>query len=179
MLRLILGKNFRAISTEMLASIAGIPLVSIRAVEANRRKLNELDLSLTELLLGTRWDPETRQWISVHSRMSYTRADYQFRAKGLETGLLSAKDTTRLSQSLSCFLSKLEPKDAIVAQVRLHHEILRIGMDRNVDLDTLELLREQHAAELAQIPRDMQLEPEHGKKPETPRQRVPKAKAKN
>jgi hypothetical protein len=76
-LRLILGKNFRPISTTRLASLSGIALVSIRAVEAGRRRLNEIDRWTISLHLGADWDAESGQWISARDQTPYTREKYE------------------------------------------------------------------------------------------------------
>lgn len=76
-LRLILGKNFRPISTERLASLSGIAPVSIRATEAGRRRLNEDDRLSIELLLGAIWNPKSRQWVAARDHTPYTRQKYE------------------------------------------------------------------------------------------------------
>ena len=76
-LRLLLGKNFRPVSTKTLASLTGIALVSIRAVEAGRRRLNEDDRWTIALLLGADWDPKSGQWIAFRDQMPYTREKYE------------------------------------------------------------------------------------------------------
>ena len=85
-LRLILGRNFRPISTKTLASLTGIALVSIRAVEAGRRRLNEDDSFNIELLLGATWNAASGQWVAARDQTPYTREKYEFHISQLVRG---------------------------------------------------------------------------------------------
>src|ERR1700740_3127611 len=76
-LRLLLGKNYKPISTTTLASISGVHATAIQAIEAGRRQLNDKDRENITQFTGARWNESTHQWaFAGNPELPYTRSVY-------------------------------------------------------------------------------------------------------
>jgi hypothetical protein len=132
-LRLILGKNFRPISTAKLASVTNIPPVSIRGVEAGRRQLNNEDRRNIQVFLGANWNHEFHRWSPTwDSEIAYTRAEYEAYQSQLLTREFSQKYQADFLQALDLVLGALEPKEANIALLKLFHELRRIAAQNDL-----------------------------------------------
>jgi hypothetical protein len=120
-LRLILGKNYRPISTTTFASISGIAEVSIRAVEAGRRKLNEQDRERITIYLGAQWDETLHNWVcSQNSKIPYTRKQYEaFNLQSLITSEQVKNKQAIFIKELNNLLGNLDPRDGYIALAQL------------------------------------------------------------
>jgi hypothetical protein len=145
-LRLLLGKNFKPISTEMLAAMAHIPPVSIRGVEAGRRVLNDEDRVNIEFWLGAKWNPESHQWVcswDPAGKIQFSRLEYDVYSNQLESGrTLQRSNEAGFFKALECFLNALGPKEANFAMFKVHFEMLRIARENNVDPELVEELEQ-------------------------------------
>jgi hypothetical protein len=142
-LRLLLGRNFRPISTAALASLAGIPPVSIHGIEAGRRKLNDEDRENIEIHLGARWNTQSHQWVyALDPETPYSRMEYETYSSQLITShILSRENQDRFSEALDYLLTNLEGKEAALALFKLHRELLRIADQNNVAPEALEAIQ--------------------------------------
>lgn len=134
-LRLILGKNFRPISTASLAKLTAIPLVSIRAVEAGRRVLNDEDRDAIDLFLNARWDLESHRWVCAQNRhYEFSRIEYTTYSKHHMASRLAAikEDEESISKAIDTLLSNLEDKDAVLALCKLHRKVYELAQLNNV-----------------------------------------------
>ncbi len=132
-LRLILGNNFRPISTAKLASISHIPAVSVRGVEAGRRQLNNEDYRNIEIFLGAHW--EFHRWVSTRDfEIPYTREEYETYQSQLLTREFSRAYQADFLQALDLVLAQLEPKEANTALLKLFHELRQIAAQNNLAL---------------------------------------------
>lgn len=133
-LRLILGQRFRPISTKGLAELIGIPLVSIRAVEAGRRKLNDVDRLNIGLLLGATWDGKSGEWIALSDRMPFTREKYERH----QSYVMSAPEAEQLRAEyhrlIDLFLDRLELQKRHLAVTKLSLGLQRLAQENNVNL---------------------------------------------
>jgi hypothetical protein len=138
-LRFLLGKNFRPISTTALAALTGIDVVSIRGVEAGRRKLNEQDQRNIMLRLGAFWNPRSLQWeITWGPETPYSRLHYEIYSNRLiNSATLVAENKARVLNDLDILLQGLlqpglEAKEAVFALMKIHHELCQIAKQNNV-----------------------------------------------
>jgi hypothetical protein len=139
-LRLILGKNFRPISTAALASLTGIDVVSIRGVEAGRRKLNTNDELAIAARLGTIWGRESHQWISVWAKGApFSRLEYETYSDWLiNSDTLIKENSDGVKKAIDCLLANLEAKEAALALILIGHKISEIAEQNNVPAEVLE-----------------------------------------
>ena len=126
-LRLILGKNFRPISTKTLASLSGIALVSIRAVEAGRRRLSELDRWTIQLQLGTTWNVESGQWVSARDQMPYTREKYESHIDRFMHSSEPEQLRANYHKTVDEYLDRLEPTKRRFILAKLYRSFAQIA----------------------------------------------------
>jgi hypothetical protein len=142
-LRLLLGKNFRPISTEGLAELTRIPLVAIRAVEAGRRVLNDDDRDAIDVSLGARWDPETHQWICAENpHFQFSRIHYMSYLKHHKAGRLSTlRQEEPLFTAIKILLSNLEDQAAVLELCKLHRQTQEHAVLNNVPPNPLKRIQ--------------------------------------
>jgi hypothetical protein len=142
-LRLLLGKNFRPISTEGLAELTSIPLLAIRAVEAGRRVLNDDDRDAIDVSLGARWDPETHQWICAQNpHFQFSRIHYMSYLKHHKAGRLSdLRQKEPLYEAIGILLSSLDAQAAVLEICKLHRQIQEHAVLNNVPPNPLERIQ--------------------------------------
>ena len=130
-LRQILGKNFRPISTKALASLSGIAVVSIRAVESGRRQLDALDRFIIELNVGTRWNPENGQWIDVRKSSAgeqtlFTREKYDSHIGQLRRGPELERLREEYHTLVDQYLNRLESAELQFGLSKLYYALAQI-----------------------------------------------------
>jgi hypothetical protein len=143
-LRLLLGKNYRPISTTTLASVTGVHATAIQAVEAGRRQLNDKDRENIADFAGARWNESTHQWTFVgNPELPYTRSIYEKLLKGgwVISGDRTEKNAETLVKSIHTLLRVLRPRDAVLATRDLLFEIERIAKENNITPDWLKILQ--------------------------------------
>jgi hypothetical protein len=139
-LRLILGKNYRQISTATLAAMVHLDPVIIRGIESGRRLLNDADRAHIEVYLGARWDAKTRQWICAWSGLKpipYDRLEYHvYCSQQGETRNLVDSNLVVFDEALTTLLHALSAQAAQVALIKLHQQIVDIarGSDLSPEL---------------------------------------------
>jgi hypothetical protein len=149
-LRLLLGKNFRPISTAALAALTEISHVAVRGVEAGRRELNDQDRFLIRTRLGSYWDTELRQWFAIWQEkegmpLPFSRQTYERYSEGLISSLsLAAPNINRIREALKLLLGNLQPKDVAMALLTVHQSILNFAKEKNVDPDLIKRLDDLH-----------------------------------
>jgi hypothetical protein len=147
-LRLLLGKNYRPISTAALAALTEISHVAIRGVEAGRRELNDQDRLLIHTRLGARWDTQSRQWLAVWQEkkggpLPFSRHTYERYSEGLISSFsLAAKNIGRIADQLKVLSGNLQPKDVAMALLTVHHFILDLAQQKKVDPDIIKRLED-------------------------------------
>jgi hypothetical protein len=147
-LRLLLGKNFRPISTDALAELTNIPVVSIRGIEAGRRQLNDDDRLALDIHLGAYWDLKSRQWLCVWQEqkgvpLPFTRQKYEVYSAGLiESRTLVRPNITRIGKALQLLAYNLEEKQAAVALIAVHRLIVKLAEENNLGAEVIASLRE-------------------------------------
>jgi hypothetical protein len=141
-LRLLLGKNFRPISTASLASLSGIDLVAIRGIEAGRRKLYSEEELAIGFRLGAFWDAESHQWVTVWDhKIPFSRLQYEIyfnRLINSETDL--AENKAHVFEYLNILLDGLEAKEAMVVLMQTQWRISEIARENNVGPEKLKLI---------------------------------------
>jgi hypothetical protein len=147
-LRLLMGKNFRPISTAALAALTEIPHVAVRGVEAGRRELNDQDRFLIRTRLGGHWDTELRQWLAIWQEkkgvpLPFSRQTYERYSEGLISSLsLAAPNIQRIADALKLLLGNLQPKDVAMVLLTVHQSILNFAQEKNVDPDLIKRLED-------------------------------------
>jgi len=137
-LRLILGKNFKPISTATLAARAHLELVGVRGVEAGRRQLNFVDMAKIDFYLGALWNPNSHQWVcSWNLDVPFDRLEHEGYISRLESDLAQSNQVPFL-EALECLLAALSPKEANVTMFKLHRELLEIAKQNSVAPDIIE-----------------------------------------
>jgi len=145
-LRLLMGKNFRPISTAALAALTEIPHVAVRGVEAGRRELNDQDRFLIRTRLGGYWDPELRQWLAIWQEkkgvlLPFSRQTYERYTEGLISSFsLAAPNIKHIADALQLLSGNLQPKDIAMALLTVHHFILNFAQQKKVDPDIIKRL---------------------------------------
>ena len=139
-LRLILAENFRPISTENLAALAHIAPVSIRGVEAGRRQLNDEDRRNIEIYVGARWDEKSHEWVCASNPdVPFDRVEYLVYSANLESGrALTRSNQGPFSKALEILLDALPAKEANATMLKLHHELLAIAKQNNIEPGLIE-----------------------------------------
>jgi hypothetical protein len=142
-LRLTLGKNFRPISTEALASLASVPPVAIRAVEAGRRALNDEDRDAINVSLNARWDSEWRRWVCAENpQIQFSRLEYTGYSTRRMTERLSAlRNEAPVFKAIDILLNNLEDKEAVLVLCKLHRKIYELAVLNNVSPKSLERIQ--------------------------------------
>jgi hypothetical protein len=149
-LRLLLGRNFRPISTAALAALTEIPHVAVRGVEAGRRELNDQDRFLIRTRIGGYWDPQLRQWLAIWQEkkgvpLPFSRQTYERYSEGLISSFsLAVPNIKRIADALRILSGNLEPKDVAMALLTVHQSILNFAREKNVDPDLIERLDDLH-----------------------------------
>jgi hypothetical protein len=140
-LRLILGKNFRPISTAALASLTGIKTVSIRGVEAGRRKLNTGDSLAITVRLGAWWHPESHQWVSVWDpEIPFSRLEYENYSNHQITHTSLAENKAGVLKALDRLLDNVQPKAAAVALLMIGFQISELAEEQKLPLEVLKFI---------------------------------------
>jgi hypothetical protein len=139
-LRLILAEKYRPISTETLAAMTHIAPVSIRGVEAGRRQLNSEDRTNIEIYLGAVWDTESRRWVcSWDHRVEFDRLEYEVYSNQMDPGkTLARANYAVFARSLDYLFHGLKGKEATVALLKLHHQLLAIARENNLSPEVIE-----------------------------------------
>jgi len=149
-LRLLLGKNFRPISTAALAALTEISHVAIRGVEAGRRELNDQDRLLIRTRLGGYWDTQLRQWLAVWQEkkgvpLPFSRQTYERYSEGLISSFsLAGPNIKRITEELKALSGNLQPKDIAMALLTIHHFILNFAQQKKVSPDIIKRLEDLH-----------------------------------
>jgi hypothetical protein len=146
-LRLLLGKNFRPISTAALAALTEIPHVAVRGVEAGRRELNDQDRFLIRTRLGGYWNPRLHQWLAIwHEKkgapLPFSRQTYERYSELISSFSLAAPNIGRIADALKLLLGNLQPKDVAMALLTVHQSILDFAQKKNVGLDLIKRLED-------------------------------------
>ena len=115
-LRLLLGKNFKPISTAALAALTEIPHVAVRGVEAGRRELNDQDRFLIRTRIGACWDPQLSQWFAIWQEkkgvpLPFSRQTYERYSQLISSFSMAAPNIKRIAEALKLLLGNLQPKD--------------------------------------------------------------------
>jgi len=144
-LRLLMGKNFRPISTAALAALTEIPHVAIRGVEAGRRELNDQDRFLIRTRIGGYWDPQSRQWLAIWQEkkgvpLPFSRQTYERYSVLISSFSLAAPNIKRIAEALKLLLGNLQPKDVAMALLTVHKSILDFAQEKKVDPDLMKRL---------------------------------------
>jgi hypothetical protein len=147
LLRLLLGRNFKPISTEALAGLSRIPVVSVRGIEAGRRVLNERDRRMIALYMGARWDDDTRQWVRadfLKAAVPFDRTAHEEYLAKIDSGReLVPKNHEEFEKALEFLLSRLSAKEANFLLLNLHQSLLTIAHEHSFEGDAIETL-ERH-----------------------------------
>ena len=149
-LRLLLGKNFRPISTAALAALTEISHVAVRGVEAGRRELNDHDRLLIHTRLGAYWDTQLCQWLAVWQEkkgvpLPFSRHTYERYSEGLISSFsLAGPNIKRIAEELRVLSGNLQPKDIAMALLTVHHCILNFAQQKKVDPDIIKRLEDLH-----------------------------------
>lgn len=147
LLRLLLGQNFKPISTELLAALIKMKPVSVRGIEANRRELNADDRTKIAIYAGAEWDTETHQWVCAGSgkgkKIPFDRLEHEVYTSRIDSGRALVRGNQAVfEKSVEFLLKYLSAKEANIAMLRLHHLILDIAKENGMDADGLEYLEE-------------------------------------
>jgi transcriptional regulator with XRE-family HTH domain len=141
-LRLLLGKNFRPISTASLASLSGIDLVAIRGIEAGRRKLYAEETLNIAHRLGAFWDAESHQWVTAWDyKIPFSRVQYEIYSKRLINSETEVAETkAHIFKNITTLLDGLEAKEAMFVLMQIHWRVCDIAKENNVDAEKLKLI---------------------------------------
>lgn len=128
-LRLLLGKNFRPISTAVLASLTGVNPGAIRGIEAGRRSLYVEELFNIAHRLGAFWDNESHQWVTAWDhKIPFSRLQYEIYSDRLTNSERDlAENRKRIVDCLDVLLDGLEPKEAMVVLMQTHWSVSEIA----------------------------------------------------
>lgn len=144
-LRWVLGRDFKAITSEQLADLINIPPVAIRAIENRRRKFNDDDRLNIEMLLGATWDEESNQWVAIADRMPYTREKYEFHQSHGARGPDPEQARAEYHRMVDLYLDRLVPEEHLLvpaklnlALTKLYRELRRIAAQDNISLGALQ-----------------------------------------
>jgi hypothetical protein len=138
-LRLHLGRNFKPISTEALAALVRIKVVSVRGIEAGRRELNDDDRVKIAIYAGAKWDKETRQWICADSerKIPFDRLTHECYIAKLDSGRsMVPGNQASFQAALEFLLNRLSAKEANLALLRLRDLVLQIAKENQDRFDT-------------------------------------------
>jgi hypothetical protein len=138
-LRLILGENFRPISTAAFARLTRIPLLAVRGIEAGRREVNDDDRDAIDLLLGACWSSELHQWVCTEdSTRFFSRMEYLYYVDHRRPGRIAAAKHDARSDELQILTGNLEDIEAVLARCRIHREACQIALQNNLPKKVLE-----------------------------------------
>ena len=148
-LRLLMGKNFKPISTAALARLTEISHVAVRGVEAGRRELNDQDKFLIRTRIGAYWDPQLRQWLAIWREkkgvpLPFSLQTYERYSELISSFSLAAPNIKRIAEALRVLLGNLQPKDVAMALLTVHQSILNFAQEKNMDPDLIKRLEDLH-----------------------------------
>ena len=144
-LRLHLGRNFKPISTEALAALVRIKVVSVRGIEAGRRELNDDDRVKIAIYAGAKWDKETRQWVCADAqrKIPFDRLTHECYIAKLDSGRsMVPGNQASFEAALEFLLNRVSAKAANIALLRLRELLIDIGRENNLEDDDLACLKE-------------------------------------
>ena len=142
-LRLLLGRNFKPISTEALAALVRIKVASVRGIEAGRRELNDDDRTKIAIYAGAKWDKETRQWVCVDSerKIPFNRLAHLSYIAKIDSGRsIVPGNQSCFEDCLKFLLNRLSAKEANLALLRLRDLVLQIAKENRFDTDAIQYI---------------------------------------
>jgi hypothetical protein len=148
LLRLLLGRDYKPISTEALAALVHMKVVSVRGIEAGRRELRDEDRAKIAIYAGAKWDEETSTWILVGSKaqskkIPFTKLAHESYTAQLDSGRsMTRRNHVVFKDALEFLVNRLSAREANLALLRLHYLILEIAEENGIDSDGLEYLEE-------------------------------------
>jgi hypothetical protein len=145
-LRLLMGKNFKPISTAALAALTEIPHAAVRGVEAGRRELNDQDRFLIRTRIGAYWDLQLHQWFAIWQEKKgavlFSRQTYERYSQLISSFSMAAPNIERIAKALKLLLGNLQPKDVAMVLLTVHQSILNFAEEKIADPDLIKRLKE-------------------------------------
>jgi hypothetical protein len=170
LLRLLLGRKFRPMTTEALSVLTRIKTVSIRGTEAGRRVLNDEDRRKIEIFVGAKWDDETRQWICTdkEGKVPFDRVEHDRYASKTDPGRWMVQpNLKKVVAGLEFLVKRLEAKEANLMLLSLRDLLIKIAKENQPDPDLIESLEKMvmlKGAPVQMFKLEDELEPEEKEK---------------
>jgi transcriptional regulator with XRE-family HTH domain len=170
LLRLLLGRKFRPMTTEALAALTRIKTVSVRGIEAGRRVLNDEDRRKIEFFAGAKWDGETQQWIcsDKEEKIPFDRLEHERYASKSDPGRWAVKPNLKaFVTDLEFLVTRLDAKEANLRLLNLRDLLIKTAKENQLDADLIESLEKTvivRGAPVEMFKLDDRLEPEEKEK---------------